>query len=586
MNQQIETRFNGYQIEDIAYAILDDLPKELGEYFDKYYQDNILAFCDLLMAEWERERIPANIYDSLSMRDLVEFVLWESLIKTSSKKFKPFNEKEALAHYASKRKNNRQYIHSKAKEEYEGKTTVNAKRYIEKTYAAVSNPYLIATTDDSISSLAREEYFEKYYNEVKDWYHNPNSYVFQYPFFEFFSPKRRVGYFMNELGWQVFNIICDNYYNNSFGFATKSPDANFGIHQVPGMENAMPLVNWQSSAISVSDLKYEASDTSVTVYEHFRMGKGAELKFIIEVIDNLDCSTPEKKVAEIERIKAEYLTQKRVGHLDATDFAIYTALLNHLNYDIVTGKSDLIIYFLDLAKYVYGKDVSISLKKCRDLFKRLQKLQEMKISSSLQDSNNVPIQSSVVNFFTFSYNILMDSVDSSTDSRATGLANVSDLTDVKLMEIDLSGNATISNIDMLTKSHFCKMVLKISPSDYMKNEWQQDINSMISSDLYQKVTSQKGRMLLHILQKERLKAYPDVNVKMNNLDLLTQIRITSGTESRFKREVVAEFEYFKQENILIEDFSVKRGVYFIRFTPLTEKEKVMYKIKISKTSSQ
>lgn len=584
-----QSHFDDYTIEETASALLDELPPKVITYFNNSFESNCIALSEFLTSNWITNDNIVNVFDNnISLQTIVEYVLWESLVRPPKPGFQPLNEREALEHYVQLRKSRKDYLYRTIRREIPDNNLEKkprTTRFLEESWEALNNPYLKAAGDSSVPNITKEEYMAQELEKVTKWHHDNDSFLFEFPYFDVLPAKRRVACFIQDVGWQIFLTICTKFYRQKFGFVTRSPDANFGMHQVPGMENAIPLVNWQSSAISVNNLKYEATDSSVMVYELFRMGEGAELRYIVEIIDNLDCSTSEKKEHEIARIRNEYLTQKRVGHLDSTDFAIYTAILNNMTYDIATGKSDLIITFMELAHDVYGSESSISLKKCTSLFKRLQKLQDMRISSSLQDENKVPIHSSVVTFFTFEHGVYGDFATKGSRSKSKSLSESKmSSVDFKFAEIDMSGNAIISNVELLTKSHYNNMILKITPSDYMKSEWQQGIHSSISSSAYQNITSQKGKMLLQLLQKERLKAYPAVSVNINCMDLLAQIKISSGTERRFKNEVIQELDNFKELGIVVDDYSLTRNTFHIIFIPLSEKEKIMFKIKNSKFS--
>ena len=68
--------------------------------------------------------------------------------------------------------------------------------------------------------------------------------------------------------------------------------------------------------------------------------------------------------------------------------------------------------------------------------------------------------------------------------------------------------------------------------------------------------------------------------------LKTQIRVTSGTEMRLKQEILQELEQFRDAGILVEEVSLTRTTFNIIFLPISDIEKVMFKIKDSNVLPQ
>lgn len=567
--KNIDTATTQYTVEEAAEILTLSLPDEIISYYENTYNDNAMAISEYLIEQWV---LPANLSlntDTFGLNAIVNYILWEAFINPPTQGKPPLTEREALEHYVQLRRSRRDYLYRNVRDEILGRAKPKTTHYIEESWNALTSPYLKNVLNNDKELMSKEDYFSVEYEKVVKWHNNSESYLFNFPYFSALPAKRRAVGFIQDVGWFVFNKICKDFYRNKFGFITQSPDMTFGIHSQDA-NSPSPVINWQASAISAENLKYDATNDSVTVYETIQANDDTKVKIIVDVIHNIDCSTPEKRDLAIRKISDEYKNGERVGHLDATDFSIITAVFNNMTFEIATGKDDLILTFTELSSDVYGSDYKMSLKRCTDLFKRLLKLNKMSITSSMQDENGVPIYGAAVNFFTFQY-----SITGTYKAKKSGQLTPSHLK----AELDLSGEANISNINLLTKDHYNNMVLVISPSEYMRNQWQSGIHTAISSQLYQQITSQKGKLFLQILQKERLRIYPETFSRITMIYIRTQIRVDSNDYRRLKKDLALELENLKQENLLIDDYSINRSSIDITFKPFSDPEKIMFKIK-------
>ena len=292
----------------------------------------------------------------------------------------------------------------------------------------------------------------------------------------------------------------------------------------------------------------------------------ARLKIIVDVIKNIDCSTPEKKQQELDRITNQYHTGERVGRLDTTDFAILSAILNFMNYETATGKKALVISFMELALKVFTGESSLSLKKCNNFFNHLLKLSKMSIAYTELDGNGAPVFAEQRDFFKLSYTILGTFA---TRSKSTELQT-------KNFELDITGEGNIPNIESLTKDHYNHMTLRLTLGEYLKSQYITQLTSGISTMVYQSLPSSKAKVLVKLFIEERFKIIPVLTSRITMKYIETHVRVASGEVKRLKKDIVEILEFLKTNHMVIDDYTVNRGSFDITYLEFTDHERAVY----------
>ena len=85
-------------------------------------------------------------------------------------------------------------------------------------------------------------------------------------------------------------------------------------------------------------------------------------------------------------------------------------------------------------------------------------------------------------------------------------------------------------------------------------------------------------MISQLLQEERMRIYPDTHTTLSIKYFKDKIRVTSRNNDRIKKEIGAEMTELMDASIQIADFHFNRSNIEIDFLPLTNEEKLFYKI--------
>jgi len=551
-------------LDKLSHILTTHIPDDVKNFYSAKYNELQDGVCLFLSTNWYGNT--SADYSHLSpsaISTLVHYVLWEAYEHPVIKGEPPMSADDAYNDYRLAKKNKKDFLHRVIREEYEvftGKQSLDKRpkttKYLHESWTVNSNPFL----GDKQVKITQLAFYQQEYEKVRNWHKNHSDYIFHFPYFDTLPIKSRVLYIIQDIGWLVFNIIKNEFYGNLEGYLTKTPDLNFGIKT-----SGLPLVNWNASPISLQDLRFDSTEDSVTVYEVLENG-GVQVKIIVDIIRNLDCSTPEKKTECIDKIRKQYESGERVGRLDTTDYTILAVLLNLMNYEIVTGKKDFTVSFIELALRVYSDETSISLKKCNAFFERLVKLSKMSLSFAEMDESGVSITGGIRDFFTLKRYFI--------SSFSSG--GKEDFYVPKSLEYDLTGEASILNTSNFTKDHYNHMTLLIEPGEYLKSQYISHLSVDISTKVYQSLPSSKAKVLIKILIEDRLRNLDTLTSRLSMIFLQTQIRVASGAVKRLKQEIVDILYFLKTNSILIKDYKVNRTSFDIYYLNLSYHEKLIY----------
>lgn len=533
-----------FTTEEAAEVYYLKLPKDMIEYYENIYlmrQDNKDAMIDLL-EEWlidkrMRQGI-VTIENDLHLKNLICYVIDINNATNT-------DETESYKNAKKQSENRKYYLYRKVREEMgDIKSSGGNPKFIANSYK-----YYIANLRSSDSSTTKaytkQEYIAREYQRAEEWFNNPESFIFQFPYFETLAPKRRANCLITDITYYVYRLIRENYYSSSYGYVTRTPDVDFGIPDAQ-------FINWAKTSL---DLKFEANDNMVSVFEEYEFEKAGPIRMIIDEIP-ADCSTPEKQKEAIERIEREYSSGKRVRALDTIDFSIYTSVLNSINLNVYANAESIRLPFKNYAKLIYNNKNGSGLraKDYSDIFSRLVKLARLKISTTTQDADGKTVTGSVISFFDLSYSLNTDS-------------------DISQRTINVSGSGRLPD-EQYSAKDFDGMEVEITPSKFMKDQWK-TIHSYVVSESYQQITSTKGKMILQILQEKRMQIYPEREVVLP-ISFFKDKFYFAKRDSRFKQEVAAELEELRINSVLVESYRIHNNEAHIKFLPLTETENSIF----------
>lgn len=457
------------------------------------------------------------------------------------------SEQASLALYKKQKRNKKDYLMRSVEKELKDPSKKN--RFIVAEWDLLNKPQLKMSAPLNYSEF--EEFKKDRYMQILEWYKDPSSFLSDFLYFSVLAPKRKMLCFLDDLGVTIFTIICTEFYRSRFGYLTKSPDVTFGVQ-------GDPILNWQSSTMNLS---YDSDGSKITVYE--LLGNDDSMNKHCLIIDEIkcDCSTPEKEKAAIERINEEYASGVRMRTLDAADFSILTAILNNMTLESATSEP-LVISFRELYNDIFSKYERR--RKYPDFLYRLFKLGKIKISSYIQDAqtgNN--IGGDIISFYDMTYEI------------PTSQAPKPTLTKTILSDRIMPDVSSFSFEEMDT------MILTLSLSNFMKEQWQTGLHSYVSSHLYKQINTQHGKLLFQILQGERVRIYPETKIQLTMEYFSRKFRFSVSNTNRLKKDIISEIEQLKQMNAAVADYSVFRTYIEITFIPLSDFEKIKYKVNVS-----
>lgn len=205
-----------------------------------------------------------------------------------------------------------------------------------------------------------------------------------------------------------------------------------------------------------------------------------------------------------------------------------------------------------------GHDAQLTKKMYSDLLNRLNKLAHMRISSTVQDENGNLLSDSVISFFD-----IVISINSDPDKAGNRKT---------LKTIKVSENSSLRDFSNLGIHEFINTDITIMPSFYTKDMWKNNVHNQISTHLYKKITSSRGKMVSQLLQEERMRIYPDTHTTISIKYFKDKIRVTSRNNDRIKKEIAAEMTELLDAHIQIADFHFNRNTIVIVFCLLQKRK--------------
>lgn len=524
-----------------ARSLLSQIPDYLAVFYVSN-QDMINYGLSDILTEWifiNNDSINNNqLENATSLENLLCYVID---IKSDE-----LTDKEYLNKLEKRKINTKDYFSTKIKKEYLiYKENQMSNGYINDYYQAITSPYL--ATDKTLKT--KDELYEDIYDEVLNWKRNDKKKLFEFKFFSVLPLKKKCDWFITELSIFAFNTICNDFYETTTGYTTKTPPLIFDV--------GGPIVSWASESPELNIVMDEPGIFSV--YEVIiKEQDGTE---VIAEIDRIPTSANSNNEIEKEKrvIMSEFATGKRAQAFDTNDWRIYTTIFSMLRigtFSDGTIHTTLPELFSEINPLFKGKN---HLKReYVNLLERLDKISHRTLSTTSHDEYGRAIRQSNINFFTFDYVIL----DKKADSTTLSISEIKKKIDFNLFTIkELEG-----------------MEITITPSSYTKKQWIDMKYKQIMSSDFKKLGESKDQVVLQILQEFRIKIYPELSCYIPYQDIESNIRTIKLRTTRLRKEIRSSIERIYEINSIIESYDFDKTGISMRFKNLTEFEKEAYNI--------
>lgn len=420
----------------------------------------------------------------------------------------------------------------------------------------LNTPMMLDLPSNPAKGVSLSSFKKMRFEEISSWFNDSDSSLFQFKYFSSLSMKRQILCLVQDISWNVFKIINQEFYRNKLGFITKTPDMSLGI------ENA-PIFSFQASRLQ---LQFEAKDDKINIFETIKTNTEQEIRLWVGEYP-CDCSDEENVKNTILKLESEFNKGIRKKTLDTKDYDVFTNVFNNMPMSSVTTLDG--SFGIDLKDFVTDIYANNSHFKSqpkniyKDTLERLNKLATYHISHSRQDENGRIIAAGTKYFFELDI-IPIDNEHFNSSGRTINTIKVSD----SVSDFDWS-NYSVKDFENLH--------LKFSPSNSMKELWTEGMHSAIISKAYKQVSDHKGRFIIQFLHAERMKCYPELSKKLPLSYIKTKMRYAKNTSERVKKEMAEEMDKFKGQYV-IKDYHFERGYLCLEFLPLSKEECIIYKI--------
>lgn len=447
------------------------------------------------------------------------------------------------------KRNRRMYLYRKIREEAGliGQFSKKGTHMLENEWQALNNPFIREKLYES-----KETFLRARLTEINEWYNSPTGYIFQFPYFSTLAFKKQIESFLIDLKCEILSLICEHFYKNVFGFVTKTPDI------LLGSDFNSPVVSWVSSTMN---LNYETRSDRVIVYETIAQSEIADTRIVIAEV-KMDCSTEAKANAAILKVQNDYENGVLSKTFDTEDFAILTTVFNNIDLKSANGEAPVCMTANSLLAYIHSDIASPRKRNFVDAISRLNKIASMRITSNSYDNKGRLVSFGKISYF----DLIIRIENRKSDNGSVAVYQTTDGSSD--FESDI-----FASLDM---DAFSNMSIELYPSIWMKNQWKEKVHDVVYSRAYQQITSQKGKFLFQLIHRERMRVYPESSVDITMKFFRDNLRSNQGL-TRFRKEILNELETFKQNAIMVKDYSATSGYIHIDFFPFSSIEHQVYK---------
>lgn len=493
---------------------------ELGNYF---YNN---------MKEWFMEKLEEGIRSEVTLLNIVYYVL-DNIQKEYGS-----DSRAALKAYGENKRFRKAYLFKVIAEEYKGKPTSRNPLYLHNQAARYFELQSLSLGKSESLYASEQEYIDELYGLILAWKNETLSLLVEFYYFDKLQEKRKYECFLVDMALNLLRIVTEQYNGRYDG----------GITSLP-----RELVDSGVFALKNDAFPFEISAEgdkriSTNVFRYVSEEDGSVTTITTSFIDTLD-----KKNA--------LMTSYDV--LNSLDKDTLTTVYTSINPSIISGR------WLRMR----GKEFAATVLKNngklrnRDIIKVVQsvnKLAQANMEISRHAKNGNLMSTGHFRFFEayFTFNSKDD-----------------ELSDASQGELINSG-AEFQSADFETMD-LCNddWEILIAPSSYLVEQWRADVNSLIYTTQYRKITSHKTRAFMMFVQDERLKNYPESRIFLSFSYVKNSLRMNNLRPAAVKKEIESHILSLIDENIIIKSYIFKPSGIDIEFLPFTESELINYRIK-------
>jgi len=554
-----------FSLEELVTVLVEDLPEDLLKLFQKKILSSIelnvqlQGYLSEKEIEWKKmhPQEPIVCFNEQVYPMLVRLIFYEldEIFSANS------TEDDAFSRYWNIKKQAKKRLYGQMREEV-GLVPVRPRNpfFIRQEWDALHNPFMNKYMTEEVSDGSSEQYnkllsdFELFkqdrFSKISAWSGNKNSYLMQFMYYDMLQPFRMLNLLVTDIVYECLSVIINKYYKSKEGFLTRTIDTHLGFKDAA-------LFGWESKN---RELKYEITDSVFRVYELMEMSPSNRIKIVIH---EAPCDKDENEES-LEKLFLEFQNDTASDNtktLDAFDMTLLTVILNAFSYNVHDNSRQVKFTLPELVSMLYQSDQRLRPKMYERVLRHIIKIGRINISN-VTTEENVPIF--ISNFTFYEYKITINSDLIKENSELSTVINMA------------SGDCSIDYSKLDLKS-YAAMEVEFYLSNSMYTHWNNRIHTYISTTLYQQIETAKGKMIVQLLQDERLRNYPELDFFVPYSYFLKNMNV-SGRNARFKKELEQELSRLAEQKIIVKGFELLSGGVFFHFYPLNSSEKKIYRL--------
>lgn len=524
---------NMLDFDTMVTVVVENLPSYLQDYFQKNirYNEQLLSAICHEMGEWSQ-------YEHLDLSD-ISFVA-RYILETSLSLSSDINGH--IKRYSNLRRYQKRYWFDTVKKEL----GVEGKKASPRNKTFISDEcdrYFMLKKTNNIEDTYknREDFIWHRYREIEQWAQEPTSPLCRYVYIRLLNDTSQAKAFIIDMGYEIFTYIKNEQYGNPLGFRTSLPT---DVFKAPffGFRQERLVLDTESDeqVINVID-KYAYKDTTVdTIVRTFNIGEQTSIS------------------------EAEDLAQKEVAvnyrSLDTNDLQLLTLICSNITADTIND--DVVEISLNQICHQFYRKENVRTKARKEVLNHIERL--AKYTLQAEQYADGMYEKLVLHFFDVHYRIPAEknSGERDIDQEMADFLSESELG--KSLDFDLS-----------------KAVIQFSLGKTIKDAWKEEKMSQIYSKLYHLIDVQepKAKTMLFILENERMKIYPELELKSLPYKFFTdKLRFSNMPPNKIKAEIDKILQLIKEQGILIDNYSMGALSIDLEFLPFSKTEKLVYRI--------
>jgi len=528
-----------------AKMLLDNLDERiLSYYITRIENQQVSYFLHETMNEWFTEKSAFSIEPEVTLLNIIYYIIETSAMQMES-------TTAALEYYSENKRARKNYMFSTIKKEYTGEgLNKNNAMFLNKTADTYFELLKVSSTIPKYSS--KQEYIDIMYQEISSWRNDRESYLFDFKFFECLDPKRRAGCFILDVGTFIFKMVTEQFYGKIDGGVTLFP-ANLmdGVFSLRNESVDLDIVVGNNIAYSRSQNIIDNGEGQTVEVETIYGKVEGDFSMLPEELSD------EEKFAMVNKLRVGNELSSTVRSLASREFVTLTTIYssfsasnlleNHITFN---GKK--------FVQQVLGKK-NIKIRDIKQVLESIEKLASAEINLTRTNSQGKVDFVGKISFFDMSYGI--DERDEDSKLNYTIDKNSQDYQMID--DSILSGN---------------NWKIHIAPSAYLREQWAKEVNSVIYTKQYMKISDSKTKSYMVLLQDERMKSYPSMTKTFTFAYLGSKLRMDKMRPAYMKKEVAEQLMALKSANVIVEDYKITSTGSVVSFLPFTELEKELYGI--------